>query len=457
MKKILYLLLLVASQIVAQNKQILYNFAELPQTLLLNPALESNYNYHAGIPLLSGISSEIGSSGIVLTDLFAVDGRNINDRISSILTRISPRDFIKNHTQIEILNAGFRLDEKHYISFGFYQEIDAIGYVPRDFLLFFNEGNATNLNRSFSASQIQYKAEFLGVLHAGISKKIDEKLIIGARFKIYSSAINVQSTNNRGTLTTVNGDNSIYRHIFNNVNVNFRTAGLIENDEYIQDVNQHISNTFFGADANLGLGVDFGVNYKIADQLEFSASILDFGFINYSKNIKNTKTQGNFIFEGINFEYDPNNSVNYWNQLDQRFTSELPTTEDQESYISWRPTKFNAALKYSFGEQRRLLCYDDVLKDYYNNALGVQFFSVFRPLSPQLALTAFYERAITKKTRAKFTYTIDDFSYTNLGFGFSTQVSKLNFYFLVDNLLEFSNLSAANSMSFQLGFNLIFN
>ena len=96
-------------------------------------------------------------------------------------------------------------------------------------------------------------------------------------------------------------------------------------------------------------------------------------------------------------------------------------------------------------------------KDYYTDALGVQLFNVFRPLSPQLALTAFYEKAISKKTRSKITYTIDDFSYANIGFGFSTQVSKLNFYALVDNILEFSNLSSANSISFQLGFNLIFN
>ena len=43
-------------------------------------------------------------------------------------------------------------------------------------------------NRSFSVSQAIMKADLIGVLHAGISKKIDEKLTIGGRFKIYSSS-----------------------------------------------------------------------------------------------------------------------------------------------------------------------------------------------------------------------------------------------------------------------------
>lgn len=456
-KTIFFIILLITIKMSSQNKQVLYDFADLPQTFLLNPAIEPSYKFHVGLPFLSGISSNIGSSNFKLTDIFANDGRNINDKISSVINSISSRDFGAINTQIEIINAGFRLRDNYYINFGFYQEIDAIGYFPRDLLVFFNEGNATNLNRPFSASNIRYKFDYLGVLHAGISKKINDKLSVGGRLKIYSSSINLQSNNNTGTFTTVNGQNSVYRHVFSNVNVNLLTSGLIENNEYVDDAKSIVNNTFFGSNANVGLGFDFGLNYKISDQLQFSASLLDIGYITYKNNIKNTRISGDHIFEGVEFEYDANSNIDYWGQIDQAFKDQLPNTEDEVAYTSFRPVKLNAALKYSFGEQRRLLCYDDVYKDYYTDALGVQLFNFFRPLSPQLALTAFYEKAISKKTRSKITYTIDDFSYANIGFGFSTQVSKLNFYALVDNILEFSNLSSANSISFQLGFNLIFN
>jgi hypothetical protein len=205
------------------------------------------------------------------------------------------------------------------------------------------------------------------------------------------------------------------------------------------------------------MGIDVGVTYKITPQLEFSGSILDLGFINHKKNTKNTSITGNFVFEGVALEFNNDNNFENWDEIDQRFQDEIPVTDDFESYISWRPTKLNLALKYSFGDYRSKICYDNTYKNFYTDAIGVQLYNVFRPLSSQLALTGFYEKAITNKIHTKVTYTVDDFSYSNIGAGLSVQLGSFNFYGLVDNLLEYGDLSSTNSASFQLGFNLIFN
>jgi hypothetical protein len=456
MKKILFFILILSCvKISAQNKQVLYDFAELPQTLLLNPGAETNYKLHFGMPLLSGFSIGYGSSEAVLTDVFSIDNKNINDKISTILNSLNSRDFVKFNSQIEIFNVGFRGGENTYFSFGFYEEIDAISYFPKDLVTLFNEGNNAYLNKSFSVSQILYKLDVLGVLHAGVSKKINDQLTLGGRVKIYSSALNIESTNNTGTFTTVLGTDNIYKHYLSTININARTSGLVVDDEYQEDSNEYLKNTFLGG--NLGIGFDFGFTFHINPQLEFSVSILDLGFINHTKDIKNTTAEGSFVFEGIEFLYDSNNQINYWGEIDKKFKEQLPIDENQESYISWRPAKLNAALKYSFGERRSEICYDNTYKDFYTDALGVQLYSVFRPLSPQLALTGFYQKSITNKIHTKVTYTIDDFSYANIGAGLSAQFGKVNLYGMVDNILEFSNLSAANSLSLQVGINLIFN
>jgi len=456
-KTLLLLFILCVFKITAQNKQILYNFAELPQTLLLNPAAETNYKFHIGVPLLSGFSTQIGSKGVVLSDIFAVDNRNINDKISDVISNLKTNDFIKLNTQIEILSGGFRFNDKTYINFGFYEEIDAFGYFPKDVFTLFTEGNNAFINKNFRISQISYQLDILGVLHAGFTKKIDENLTLGARFKIYSSALNMQSTNNTGTFTTFKGDNSLYTHYLNNINLNARTSGLInaETNQYIDDTNQYLKNTFLGD--NLGIGIDLGFTYHFSPQLEISGSILDVGFINHKTNIKNTKVEGDFVYEGVNFTFDADNPRNYWGEIDKRFEEQLPITEDQEAYFSWRPTKINAALKYSFGEKRSKVCYDNQFKDFYTDALGFQVHTVFRPFNPQVAFTGFYQKSITNKLHTKFTYTIDDLSFTNFGAGLSAQIWNVNFYGMVDNLLSYRNLSSANSLSLQIGFNLIFN
>jgi len=437
----------------SQNKQVLYDFAGLPQTLLLNPGLETDYKFHIGVPLLSAISSEIGSTGFSLSEIFAVNNNTINDKISAVLYKIDANDYLKVNTQIEVFSAGFRFDKKTYVSFGFYQELDAIGYLPKDALTLINEGNISYLNKSFSISEMIYKLDVLGVIHAGISRKVSDKLTLGGRFKVYSSALNLETTNNWGTFTTRLGNNSIYIHHLDNVNLNLRSSGLISNNEYISDVSTFIENSLLAG--NLGAGIDLGFTYHVTPQLQFSGSLIDFGFVQHTKNIKNNLIVGSYTFEGIEFEFDSDR--NYWGELDAALKEQLPIVDNQDSYTSWRPAKLNVAIKYSFGEKRSKYCYDNTLKDFYTNAFGAQLYSVFRPLRQQFALTSFYEKSFSNKLQSKITYTIDDYSYYNIGVGVSAKIWKINFYGILDNLTKLSDISSANNVSLQFGFNLLFN
>ena len=437
----------------SQNKQVLYDFAGLPQTLLLNPGLETDYKFHIGVPLLSAISSEIGSTGFSLSEIFAVNNNTINDKISAVLNKIDANDYLKVNTQIEVFSAGFRFDKKTYVSFGFYQELDAIGYAPVDALTLINEGNTSYLNKSFSISEMIYKLDVLGVIHAGISRKVSDKLTLGGRFKVYSSALNLETTNNSGTFTTRLGNNNIYVHHLDNVNFNTRTSGLISYNEYISDASTYIENSLLGG--NLGTGIDLGFTYHVTPQLQLSGSLIDLGFVHHNKNIKNKLIVGSFTFEGIEFEFDSNRD--YWGELDAALKEQLPIVGNQDSYTSWRPAKVNAAIKYSFGEKRSKYCYDNTLKDFYTNAFGAQLYSVFRPLRQQFAFTSFYEKSFSNKLQAKITHTIDDYSHYNIGLGVSARIWKINFYGILDNLTKLSDISSANNVSLQFGFNLLFN
>lgn len=437
----------------SQNKQVLYDFAGLPQTLLLNPGLETDYKFHIGVPLLSGFSSEIKSTGFSLSEIFAVNNNSITNKISAVLNKIDTDDYLKVNTQIEVFSAGFRFDKKTYISFGFYQELDAIGYLPKDAFTLINEGNTSYLNKSFSISEMIYKLDVLGVIHAGISRKVSDELTLGGRFKVYSSALNLETSNNSGTFTTGLGNNNMYIHQLDNVNLNLRTSGLRSNNEYISDARTYIENSLLGG--NLGAGIDLGFTYHATPQLQFSGSLIDFGFVHHTKNIQNQLIVGSFTFEGIEFEFDSNR--NYWQELDAALKEQLPIVENQDSYTSWRPAKLNAAIKYSFGEKRSKYCFDNTLKDFYTNAFGAQLYSVFRPLRQQFALTSFYEKSFSNKLQAKITYTIDDYSYNNIGVGVSAKIWKINFYGILDNLTKLSDISSSNNVSLQFGFNLLFN
>lgn len=325
--------------------------------------------------------------------------------------------------------------------------------MPKDAFTLINEGNTSYLNKSFSISEMIYKLDVLGVIHAGISRKVSDELTLGGRFKVYSSALNLETSNNSGTFTTGLGNNNMYIHQLDNVNLNLRTSGLRSNNEYISDASTYIENSLLGG--NLGAGIDLGFTYHATPQLQFSGSLIDFGFVHHTKNIQNQLIVGSFTFEGIEFEFDSNR--NYWQELDAALKEQLPIVENQDSYTSWRPAKLNAAIKYSFGEKRSKYCFDNTLKDFYTNAFGAQLYSVFRPLRQQFAFTSFYEKSFSNKLQAKITYTIDDYSYNNIGVGVSAKIWKINFYGILDNLTKLSDISSSNNVSLQFGFNLLFN
>ncbi|MDG2073111.1 MAG: DUF5723 family protein [Polaribacter sp.] len=446
----------------SQNKKILYGFAEMPHTLMVNPGAETNFKFHAGIPALSGLYFNIGSSEATISDLFLSDNINFSTKFISLAERLTERDFLDFNTKIELLNGGYRLNEKMYLTFGLYQEIDFVGYFPNDIVDFAYYGNGLNVHKTVHFSQLKFRGDILGVIHAGLSYKVNKKLNVGGRFKIYSGSLHMSSTNNTGTLSAVEGENSIYNHYFSNIDININTSGALnENDELNVGVGDVISNAFFSE--NIGVGIDLGFTYHYTPQIEFTGSILDVGFVNYSKNVKNLSMVGNHRFDGIEIMFDESNA-DYWlpldkdylTELDSEFNANIPREIKTNSFVSWRPIKFNGAVRYSFGKSRSKECYDETYKEYYYNSVGLQLYAITRPLSTQVASTLFFEKSVNERLHAKLTYTMDSYSFTNIGVGMSAQFGRFHMYGLLDNVLNVSDLTEAKSASLQFGFNLIF-
>ena len=222
----------------------------------------------------------------------------------------------------------------------------------------------------------------------------------------------------------------------------------------------------FGGD--LGLGIDAGFTYKFNDQTTFTASILDLGFIYHSSDPKNYTLNGATTIEGIEVilpEALSNPSGDFWQDLVDEVEELVPYQENTKSYITFRPTKLNASLRHSFGKtirnKRKDDCYCSVLPTANVvfpkclNSLGGQLYVINRPRGPQVALTTFYLRRLGRAIAIKTTYTIDKFSYTNVGLGVNFQAGPINMYFMADNLLAYQNLANAKYASLQVGLNII--
>ena len=434
----------------SQNKQILYNFNSVPQSMMVNPGADVSYNWFAGIPLLSGFSANIGSSGFSVYDLLSNNGVDFNTKLRNVLLSTSNKDIISFNQQLEIFSGGFKVGDwqsNEYVSFGMYQESNFLSYIPKDFVILALDGNRDYLGKVFDIGDLNFKGELISVFHVGYHKKFNEKLILGARAKIYSSIFNVSSTKNSGYFYTNQGSSSVYDQVIA-PNVLLNTSGLLNNAGISwSDI---IKKTLLGG--NLGLGLDLGMTYYLKENLQFTASLIDIGFINHTKEVESYQAKGYYKYVGLTPDFILGTSPN----ILKEFKEAVPVDTLNTKYKTLRPLKFNTSIQYSFGDGRGSDCNcTSANENKYTNSVGAQVFVMSTPKTPLMALTAFYRRQIFDALEMKATYTLDSFSSKNIGLGLSTTLAKVNFYILADNLLEYKDISKANSLSFQLGLNII--
>lgn len=456
MRRIFIILVVIASvNCFSQNKQILYNFTSVPQSMLSNPGSDVRYNWFVGIPLLSGFSTNVGSSGFSVYDLFSNDGVDFNTKLRDVVFSTSRNDKVSLNQQLEIFSGGFKLgdwQDNAYISFGMYQESDVLTYIPKDYVILALDGNQNYLGKVFDMGDLNARAEMLSVFHVGYHKKVNEKLVLGARGKIYSSIFNISSTKNSGYFYTILGTDSVYDQVIS-ANALVNTSGLAN---YLENYSGNAASdimkkTLLGG--NLGLGLDLGLTYYPKENLQFTASLIDIGFISHTKEIESYRLKGYYNYVGLTPDFILGNS----NDIVQEFEDAIPLDTLHTKYKTWRPLKFNSSIQYSFGDGRKSDCNCTRGNEIqYTNSVGAQLFLMSAPRSPLAVITGYYRRQLCDALEMKATYTIDSYSAKNIGLGLSTTIGKVNFYLLADNLLEYKDISKANSLSFQMGLNVIF-
>lgn len=450
-----------------QNRQLLYDFNEIPQSLMVNPGVEVDFKWFSSIPA-TNVSFQAGSSGVDVDDIFADDGLDFTDKFANqIIYGMSNRDELSGNYQIELLNVGFRgKNEDVFYSFGIYNEGDAIGYWFRDLAILGFEGNADNLNRRFDLSDLKTRGEMLNVYHFGLNKRLNDELTFGARAKIYSSILDFNSTRNDGYFVTTEGTNNIFANTLVS-DMEWRISGITSIREAERDgtlASTITKRALFGG--NLGFGVDLGFTYKLSEQTVFTASLLDLGFINHSNDVRRYTLKGTATVEGVEIilpDALTNPNQDFWEDLIDEVEELIPFEENDKSYVMFRPTKLNASIRHDWGEQIQTRENCDCGPNVSGGTRGVRFansvgghlYAINRPRGPQTALSVFYQRRIGNVLALKSSYTIDKFSFTNIGLGLNLQAGPINFYILADNLLGYQNLTNSHYQSFQFGLNII--
>ena len=458
----------------AQNMQLLYDFDQLPQNLLLNPGTEVDYDKHFGVPLLSNLYLDFGSSNKnVSYNSLIKEGEDNSDALRNLYDLgLTPGEVFVFNQQIEVFSGGIRLNNpKYYLSFGMYQQIDGFSAYPTDFVTLFLNGDDPNrdgrplFDERYSASHVNTAVQMLGVFHIGLNKKVNEKVTLGARLKILSGSFGLETSSNQGTyyLGLDRLSTEPYIHNFENMNVRLNTSGLLNPFDLSSDLGEPaelVSDLFFMS-GSLGLAADFGFSYQLNENIKITGSLLDIGMTRFNHKLTTVEFEDAVIATEDYYLPFEGNEKDYWQSLN--VLGEIPLESSEKEYVHYRAPKVNASVRYDM--KRKVKAENSVFRnvradmasDFLTSSFGVQVFTEFRPGVPLWAITGFYSRELTRFLNTKVTYTIDRFSATNLGLGASVHVKAFNFYVALDNLLALPDSKNSNYQSFQVGMNFIFN
>lgn len=285
----------------------------------LNPALTPTKGYF-NLPVIGAVNATVGSTSLGYQDIIDIidDGDDFYTK-PDFMNRLKDNNKLNVNFSTEILSAGW-YKGKNFWSFNIGLRTDIGANLTKNMFTFLNEmetveENWRNSNYDISGQQLNINA--YTEVGLGLSRQINSRLTVGARVKALLGIGNMELKLNKVAMNAnLPSDQQInqwssesywssmtpsqavqaaqeLKDKFNNYHANLTVGAELkssfkglelkeeEGKDYVTDFD--FDSGKLGI-AGYGFGIDLGASYKILDNLTVSASVLDLGFISWSKS-----------------------------------------------------------------------------------------------------------------------------------------------------------------------------
>lgn len=310
----------------------------------LNPSFVNERDY-VSFPILGNLNQTIRTNSGIGDFLYVRPDGTLTTFLSDAVTRseflngLSERSRFNLSVNLSILSYGFH-------AFGGFNTIslnlksDSRVAIPREFFSFMKDGLGYE-NAAYHISNMNVSTTNYAELALGHARQLNDQWSVGAKVKLLMGLAKADFQVNDMEITATPDHwtirpNDVNGHISIG-GVNMKTKGELNKyteDDYIKDefgnstgqlkdgVSDEVSFDDLDFDdiglSGFGLGFDLGASYRLNDDWNFSAAILDLGFISWT-NTNHLAMKNEFDFKGfenISMEGDDDpNSFN--NQLDR--------------------------------------------------------------------------------------------------------------------------------------------
>ena len=285
----------------------------------LNPALTPTKGYF-NLPVIGAVNATVGSTSLGYQDIIDIidDGDDFYTK-PDFMNRLKDNNKLNVNFSTEILSAGW-YKGKNFWSFNIGLRTDIGANLTKNMFTFLNEMETVEENwriSNYDISGQQLNINAYTEIGLGLSRQINSRLTVGARVKALLGIGNMELKLNRVAMSAnLPSDQQInqwssesywnsmtpsqaaqaaqeLKDKFNNYHANLTVGAELkssfkglelqeeEGKDYVTDFD--FDSGKLGI-AGYGFGIDLGASYKILDNLTVSASVLDLGFISWSKS-----------------------------------------------------------------------------------------------------------------------------------------------------------------------------
>ena len=413
--------LLLSRMTFAQQEFTTHFVHDMLQANYSNPSFKTEYSQVIGIP---GLVYNYGNNAFSYNDLVKSNenGSTYLD-FDGVLENMSDKNIMQIQLYTDIFSVYF-IHKKWYFTINMAEKFDFKFSYPKNLIDLLWNGNSQYIGQTVEigpAIDVNIYKE-VGIAAGRNFGKYD----LGVRLKFINGLTNI--TSSKSSLTLHTGADNYATTL--NTDYEVRTSG-------VDNIEDEIFSPIAIGD-NFGMGIDFGINYRLNDKWQVALSIVDLGVIRWDKNVVINKSKGSFTYSGVDLAYllgdDGINFENYTDSLSNLYFEE----EKGGSYDSYLVPKTYISGRYKLND-----------KTTFGALVHLEYFDGIQP-----GFALYMGHHFNKFLDLGLSYSIKNRQYDNVGFNLGIGPRAVKFYVVTDNMLSFLRAGAGRNVTFRYAINI---
>ncbi len=423
-------------QLRAQQANTLYLMHDVPQSNLLNPAVQLECKYYIGIPLLSSVHLSYSNTAFTYNDLAGTDTWNTE----GVLDQMHNTDLYSVEAHLHLLSLGYRR-KGLYFTFNVAEKMHGFQTVPKELAEVAIHGNGPFVGETASFNAFRPGGYHVREYSLGLSRIFNQKLTAGVRARLLFGKASIYTSRSKMGMTTREDNFGLLMEGEYTINGAF-PATITQDAEGNIDgiiVDEIDPYTYLMNRGNPGFALDLGAMYRFNDKITLSASLLDLGFVRWKTDLNNVEGEGTFTYNGADIESELVSSA-FLTEMGDSLLNAFETTVTRDPFNSFFPTQLYLGGSYQWRE---------------NISFGVVNRNLILSSKLHSSVTLSARVDLLDRILATVSWSYLNNSLKNVGLGIAYHGKGFQLHAVSDNLLGFFTPFNTRTLNLRFGINLM--